>query len=131
MCEISDKLKLCTCKASDVSLLKHYWRLSRPFNDDSVTLGEIIPPADIGAHTEQLNKGTLARLLNSGHCFDVKMDMQEGDVLILYFSCRDSYLAYGFEYKKSKWKFFDSDPFGNGLMDIKEGKILRPFKRMI
>ena len=141
MCEISEKLKLCSCKTKDVEQLKHYWILQRPENRGEETLGLILPPADIGDDMEKLNIHTLQKQLNSGNCFDVTLDHQENDILQLHFTCKNDpdsfqfvfnhgeYMVYAFAYKKGKWKKAKHDPFGNNLYEVQSGRITSPFVR--
>lgn len=124
MCKISDNLKLCSCKPAERKHLKHYWVLSRPNLRGEEILGDIILPADIDLSTEFHNRETLSRLINTGECFDVEMNHRENDVLILHFSCRDSYLAYSFVFSENEWKYKEYDPFENGLDRVKKGTVI-------
>ena len=139
MCKVSDKIKLCSCKAQHVERLKHYWVLNRPEKKDEFILGSIIPPANIGERVEKFNINTLRRQLNNGNCLDVELSHQENDILELHFTCRlepgidkispgvGNYLVYAFAFKKGKWRKTSFDHFGNNLSSIQAGKILRPF----
>ncbi len=139
MCQVSDKIKLCSCKTKDVTELKHYWVLMCPENKEGEMLGTIIPPADIGEQLEKLNIHTLRTQLNNGNCFDVELLHQEKDILELHFTCTpqpktesmfqdySNYLVYAFVYKKGKWRKTNYDHFGNNLSSVQEGKIEQPF----
>jgi hypothetical protein len=141
MCEVSDKLRLCSCKTQNVEKLKHYWVLNRPTKRGESVMGTILPPADIGEETEKFNINSLRKHLNSGNCFDVELIHQENDILELHFTCKGNpmsdqlvfndgeYLVYAFSYKKGKWKKTSHDPFGNNMYMIQGGKISSPFKR--
>jgi hypothetical protein len=85
MCQVSDKLKLCSCKAKEAQSLKHYWILNRPVDRGYFTLGPIVAPADIGKLNELNNINSLRKQLNNGNCFDVNLVHQENDVLELHF----------------------------------------------
>ena len=116
MCKVSDKLKLCSCKTGNAQQLKHYWVLNRPEDKGVYTLGDIIPPADIGEQVEKYNIHSLRKQLNNGNCFDVNLAHQENDILELHFTCRQkpaddnptpghgNYLVYAFIYKKGNGK---------------------------
>ena len=93
-------------------------------------LGDIIMPAVIGLEAELYNVQTLTELLNSGDCFDTVMTFGEHDVLTLHFNCKESYLAYSFAYLHSKWEVQEFEPFGNGLKELKGGRITSPFTSM-
>jgi hypothetical protein len=134
MCKVSDKLKLCTCKAENVEKLKHYWVLNRYHRRNDCIMGEILPPPDIGEIVEKYNIGTLLKLLNEGNCFDTELQLKQNDILELHFTLNPekyfgNYLAYAFVFKNNKWKVGDYDPFGNNMEEIQNGKILRPFAK--
>jgi hypothetical protein len=138
MCKISNKLKLCSCKTRNAQQLKHYWVLNRPEDKGVYTLGDIIPPADIGEQVEKYNIHSLGKQLNNGNCFDINLAHQENDILELHFTCKQpgidhstsyarNYLVYAFVYKKGKWRKTSYDPFGNNIIAVQAGKILTPF----
>jgi hypothetical protein len=140
MCEVSDKLKLCSCKTENVENLKHYWVLNRPINRGDRTLGTLLPPADIGEYFEKLNINSLRKHLNDGNCFDIELTHQENDILELHFTCKgntlpdqstsyDGNLVYAFSYKKGKWRKTAYDAFGNNMYNVQVGKISTPFNR--
>ena len=119
--------------------LKHYWILHRPENMGQFTLGEILPPADIGEETEKFNINELRKQLNDGNCFDSDLLHQEKDILALHFTCNPAsnkseptsysgnYLIYAFAFKNGKWRKTSYDHFLNNLSEIQAGKILKPF----
>ncbi len=140
MCKVSDQLRLCSCKATNVEKLKHYWILKRHDGGSNFILGEAILPADIGEDANKINVSTLAKMLNNGNCFDIEMQHQENDIMELHFTfhadpekydmlpCGRNYLAYAFVFKNNKWRKTVYDPFGANLQEIQKGKIVRPFK---
>ena len=140
MCKVSNKLKLCSCKVSNIKTLKDYWILNRPTDTNECIMGEAILPADIGEQAERYNITALRKLLNDGNCFDIEIQHQENDILELHFTYKaksnkriqmpDSggYLAYAFVHKNGKWKKTSYDPFGANLNSIQGGKISEPFK---
>jgi len=139
MCNISDKLKLCTCKTKNVEQLKHYWILKRRNGGNNYIVGQTMLPANIGEKQDRLNANNLQRLLNEGNCFDIKLLQEENDILKLHFTfyadrekylmlpCHGNYLAYAFKFKKGKWNKKNYDPFGENLNNIQKGKIKNPF----
>lgn len=135
MCKVSDKLKLCSCKAEDVQRLKHYWVLMRPFKTQDYIIGSILPPADINEKLEKYNLNTLQKILNEGNSFDVEIQHEEKDILELHFTVKTSrndlyfspYLVYAFVFRKGKWKSTEYDHFSNGLSQVQGGKVIRPF----
>lgn len=72
MCEVSDKLKLCTCRTKGVEQLKHYWILKRPTEQFIIVHRDLILPADIGETAHNLDQQTNLKLLNDGNCFDIE-----------------------------------------------------------
>lgn len=136
MCKVSDKLKLCTCKAENVKKLKHYWVLNRYHRRSECAMGDIIPPPDIGEEAKNLNVQTLLKLLNERNCFDTEMHLHQKDVLELHFTLNPekfygNHLTYAFVFKNNEWKVGDYDPFGNNMEEIQNGKILRPFVKSL
>lgn len=139
MCEVSDQLKLCSCKTKNVEYLKHYWVLKRHNGENNCLVGEAILPANIGEDADKVNIRTIGKMLNCGNCFDIELQHQENDILELHFTfhadpakylmlpCHGDYLAYAFVCKNNKWKKTYFDPFGANLEDIQKGKIVRPF----
>ena len=139
MCKISHQLKLCTCKAKNVEDLHHYWVLKRPNGEQNYLMGEAIMPVNIGEAAEKFNITTLAKMLNSGNCFDIELQHQANDILELHltlnadnknnaaYSYHINTLVYAFLFKRGKWVKTDFDPFGASLDDIQKGKITDPF----
>ena len=139
MCTVSDQLKLCSCKTKNVEALKHSWVLKRPNGGQDCIIGEAILPANIGEEVDKINIRTIRKMLNSGNCFDIELQHQENDILVLYFTfyadpdkyfmlpCHGNYLAYAFVFKNNKWRKTDFDPFGENLNNIQKGKIVKPF----
>ena len=132
MCKVSDQLKLCSCKTRNIERLKHYWILKRPNGGNESIMGDAILPANIGEDADKINIEALAKMLNSGNCFDTELHHQEEDILILHFtfnadSYDGNYFAYAFVFKNNKWEETDYDPFGANLDDVQKGRVINPF----
>lgn len=140
MCTVSDKLKLCSCKAENVERLKHYWILRRPTEKTHWVVGLMILPADIGKDADKLNQQNILRQLNSRNCFDIELQHQENDILELHFTIKANsrrnqnlllshgdFLAYAFKFKKGKWTKDNYNPFEIDFEEVQKGKIVRPF----
>ena len=138
MCKVSDKLKLCTCKTTNVEDLKHYWILYKYADIGVCTMGDYIMPEPIAEKEDRYNINTLQALLNEGNCFDFEIELEENDRLEFHFSCvqnsigmipaaKVDYLTYTFSYKSSKWTIEEFDPFHNNLDEKLNGKIVKPF----
>ena len=136
MCQVSNEIKLCSCKTKDVEQLKHYWVLSRIGVSDYFVVGEIFFPADIGKEKTRLNKKVILSLLNTGEIFDIEMQHRQNDILKLHFSLPENfvdfssmernYLCYCFKFKNSKWRVTAYDPYARFDI-VQKGKIKYAF----
>jgi hypothetical protein len=129
MCNISDKLKLCTC--SDVNTdHSHYWVLYRFVKGKKeMTVGEIIMPAHIEPETDTSNQNLLLTLLNTGNVFDEPVNAVNKDLLLLSFKTKKGdHINYGFLFRKGCWEGTKYDPFvwENKHEEIKTGEIINP-----
>jgi len=142
MCQVSEKIKLCTCKTKNVEQLKHYWRIKRRSKKAYSIVGEISMPADIGEENDKLNKDNILNQLNTSNIFDIEMQHKHNDVLELIFSFKadrekflnfqpnvGDYLAYAFKFKNGEWKKYDYKNWVVGSDEVHKGKIVNPFKR--
>jgi len=139
MCKVSDKLKLCTCKTTNVEDLKHYWILYKYADIGVYRMGDYIMPEPIAEKEDRYNINTLQALLNEGNCFDFEIELEENDRLEFHFSCTQNsnsmipaakgyYFTYTFSYKSGKWTEEEEfDPFHNNLDEKLFGKIVKPF----
>lgn len=108
MCIISDKIKLCTCKASSTNRLQNYWVLHRRNKDKNIMIvGEVMLPSFEWFHPKEYKKNyaTLANRVNEGDVFDVPMVFKAKDVLELVFNNNHEIerATYGFKYYKKQW----------------------------
>lgn len=108
MCVISDKIKLCSCKASSTDGLQHYWVLYRRNKDkNEMIVGEVMISFFKWFHPDKYNENyaILANRVNDGDVFDVPMVFKAKDVLELVFNNNDDSLraTYGFKYFKKQW----------------------------
>jgi hypothetical protein len=140
MCQVSQQLKLCTCKTTDVTRLKHYWRLCRHNGGTDGIVGETLLPANIGEAADRLNSKLLLALLNEANCFDVELALQPKDILELHFTCHTeeltmpwegNFLVYAFVYKNGKWYKGEYDPFGENMDTKQVGKIAKAMARPV
>jgi hypothetical protein len=109
MCELSTKLKLCTCGAASVSELRNYWILYR-FDkaQDCIVAGSIVSYDEPSKTVQANNRALLLERLHEADAFDVDLRPREGDRLQLTFTCsepggRVKTLYYGYEYKSGRW----------------------------
>ena len=88
MCIITEKIKLCTCKASSTNRLQHYWVLYRRNKDkNEIIVGELMLPSFEWFHPNEFKKNyvTLENRVNEGDVFDVPIAFKAKDVLELVF----------------------------------------------
>jgi len=117
MCELSKKLKLCTCAVASVEHLRHYWVLYR-FNKtkDDLVMGQAMLLEEPGKAVQAYNRSLLLERLNEHDAFDINLNPQEGDRLQLKFTCSDSgvlsiltrnrkikKIIYGYTYRNGRW----------------------------
>lgn len=136
MCSVSDKIQFCSCAASSVNQLKHYWVWYR-FNKDKneMVMGEVMLPNFILNPDFAKNKETLKKRLNQVDAFDTSLDFKNKDLLEIVIdhdiphTDKTSYL---FEYKNDIWYSREYDPFyiANDFDEKEFGKIKAPLKRI-
>lgn len=130
MCNISNKIKLCSCTNRSVNKLDHYWILHR-FNEakDIIIIGEPIMPYEMPNPNYGINAATLTTRLNDNDAFDIVIKFEEKDQLEIVFNqlAKDpsKILTYHFKYTNGKWFEEDNDPFYlmNHYDEFKFGKL--------
>lgn len=108
MCIITEKIKLCTCKAYSTNQLQHYWKLHRRNKDkNEIIVGEVMLPSFEWFHPNEFKKNyaTLENRVNEGDVFDVLIAFKAKDVLELVFYNNDDLKrgTYYFKYFKKQW----------------------------
>ena len=96
MCQPSNKLTLCSC-AFENGFPDNYWILHRYVGQKAMMAigGPILPFMDFESH-EKVEQAIL-RALNSEPCFDVPVQLKNGDVLFLSFNREDQEDIYEFK----------------------------------
>lgn len=115
MCDVSDKLQLCTCAKIDFDNAKHYWIYHRFVKGQEIeVMGEPIMPYGIDEKTDLENRALLKTLLNERAVFDKPIHPQEGDLLELSFQMNNEFqrITYGFKHKDGQWEEEEYDVFG-------------------
>lgn len=137
MCQVTDKLKLCSCSV-DVSTLQNFWVYLRIVpGQDNICIGEVFMPYYLPFNITVNNKKRITRMLNKGNCFDFEMQPMEEDQLHLYFNTKPGYdsigVCYSFKFSKTKWSSIITDTFDmmRRYDTYKEGKIENGLNRNI
>ncbi len=117
MCQVSDKMKLCSC-ATSIDKLQHYWIFHRYAKGNNHTImGEAVMPHQLSPEVQMINRKTLQEIINDADLFDVDLKPHDKDRLQLTFTVLEgavgdgSFLNYGFEYRKDKWVMIPYDVF--------------------
>ncbi|QJP33354.1 hypothetical protein F0365_02475 [Nonlabens sp. Ci31] len=117
MCDVSDKIKFCTCvdKNTVIEELDHYWVLHRYHKDKNLkVMGLPIFPDHLHPKFE-INAQVVVRALNSADAFDQKMLLEKGDRLEVVLcnnatDIQDSFY-YNFRYTGTVWESIEADYF--------------------
>lgn len=124
MCEVSDKLQLCTCAKIDFDNAKHYWILHRFVKGQEVeVMGEPVMPYGIDEKIDLENRTLLEKLLKEKSVFDKPIQAKEGDLLELSFQVNSELerITYGFKYVGGQWSEEEFDVFKR-MSHYKEAK---------
>src|SRR5688500_13213546 len=102
MCQVSDKLKLCTCSQIELDKAEHYWIFYRRIKGkNNIIIGMPTLPNMIDDTVDLHNKTLLLSMLNVPDLFDCDLVPKTGDLLELTFTLKDhKQMTYGFKYKK-------------------------------
>lgn len=115
MCEVSDKIKFCTCKAKSTERLKNYWVFSRFVEEDDFLLnGLILQPPFVDERMVEMNTAALLKRLNEPDAFDIDLSPKDNDRLLIVLTCKEHFSGeafHGFEYKEGKWVVCEYDTF--------------------
>ncbi len=130
MCIITEKIKLCTCKASSTNRLQHYWVLHGQNKDkNEIIVGELMLPSFEWFHPNEYKKNyaTLENRVNEDDVFDIPIVFKAKDVLELVFNNNDDTkrATYHFKYYNKKWIKHEIDLFDlmGSFGELKFGKI--------
>ncbi len=126
MCQISNTIHFCNCKAKSIEQLKHYWALYRYDPDKNEhMMGEAIMPAEDDLF--ELNQATLLDLLNNQNPFDADLSFMDKDVFVVCLNNNDyeNNLKYVFKYHTNEWKESSLDFFEleNEFEEVDFGKL--------
>ena len=122
MCKISESITLCTCKAKSTESLKNYWRLYSFGNKTGfITIGEVFMDYYIIPDNYKEMQHRLLVKLNEGSIFDVAMDFEKNDKLVIAISKT----IFEFIFKGENWEHTEHDNFEleNKYTKVNFGKI--------
>jgi hypothetical protein len=113
MCEISDKIKFCTCVKGHYSKLPHYWLYYRVGEmKDSIMMGIAIMPQYLNRPDYIENQFKLVGRLNDLDAFDFAIQPLEGDRFEIVLNNLTKQRAdYHFIYEDNNWEMNDYDYF--------------------
>ena len=113
MCEVSDKIKFCTCAVvENIYELDSYWVLHK-FNpgEDDVLIGMMQPPTAFRDPNFKLNRNVILDRLNDGEAFDKPIDFEKKDRLEVVITLGKEQFYYYFKYSGRKWIPVSEDAF--------------------
>ena len=116
MCQVSDKMKFCTCSPAERKTLENGWIFHRYVGEKEISiLGSTTMPADwTNPKLSEINYEMLTKRLNEPDAFDVKLRANELDRLEIFFTPPPGTgepLQYVFEYKDGEWGKAPWEPF--------------------
>jgi hypothetical protein len=107
MCQISHKIKFCTCSNEDPETFKNYWIFYRyDKNRKDFVIGEVSLFIPFNEEMVQYNEATLLQRINEHDAFDIDLQPKSKDRLLVVLQCEPHFsegLNIGFEFKKDKW----------------------------
>lgn len=137
MCQVSDKIKFCTCANGPVENLKHYWLLYRYNKDKNDNcMGMPMMPTSMSDLSFEENQATLLSRLNEPDAFDIPLTVKARDIIEIVInnkSATQEPFTYSFQFKKGKWIAEETDPFEimNHFDEEHSGKIKNALKRTV
>lgn len=134
MCEVSEKIKFCSCTTTNPRNLKHYW-VWHQYNKDKneMIVGLFFMPDFSIDKNKNYNKKTILKRLSEVDAFDKVLDFKNKDVLeiVLNNNPKSNTITYCFQFKNGTWKNKEQAPFElmNEFDEKEKGKIKNPLKR--
>jgi hypothetical protein len=113
MCEISDKIKFCSCSVPSIESLKHYWVFHKIVKGKFLyIIGEPVWPHFLNKEIEKCNKAILLKRVNEIDAFDIQLNPKSKDRFQISIHCEnpiDHYIHYGFVFKQNRWVEYSYD----------------------
>lgn len=131
MCQVSDKIKFCSCATTNPRNLKYYWVWHQYNKDKNVMIvGEVFLPDYKSDKNKSYNKKTILKRLSEADAFDRVLDFKNKDVLEIALNNEQNsnLITYCFQFKNGAWRNKEYHPFElESEYDEKEkGKIKSP-----
>lgn len=117
MCQVSDKIKFCTCDPDHIDFEGNHWifKTSREYDFGMTVIGTYMLPAIGDYMMTQHNKAAVSSRVNDPDAFDVDLHPQEGDRLLVVVVCHEHFDGaqhLEFEYENGRWESCVYYPFG-------------------
>ncbi|MCB9192195.1 MAG: hypothetical protein H6602_11065 [Flavobacteriales bacterium] len=113
MCQPTNQLKLCTCATNEQRKVPATWEFHRFVEGkDHYIIGLMVGPPPISLEEDEANSTRLQARLNEPDAFDVDLNPQPNDRLVLCFRTNQGTYHYGYEFTENQWTAIDYDPFG-------------------
>lgn len=133
MCQVSEKIKFCSCATKNPRNLKYYW-VWHQYNKDKneMIVGQFfIPDFSINTNNE-INKKAILNRLSEKDAFDKILDFKNKDILeiVLNNDKNNQPITYCFQFKNGIWKNKEYCPFElcNEFDEKEKGKIKNPLR---
>ena len=119
MCEVSDKIRFCTCDPEQVDLEANHWifKTSRAYANGMTVIGSYMLPVIGDDSMLQSNEEIIAQRVNDPDAFDVDLQPRDGDRLLVVVVCREHFddkQHLEFEYDNGRWEHQVYYPFAWG-----------------
>lgn len=103
MCEISEKLKLCTCNSVD-NILNYWIYYKNESRNNETIIGEVVAPYNFQKESAIQTSSQLIKMLNQQNCFDFEINHFENDQLLIQIEIKQGVIKkYYFKYKLGRW----------------------------
>jgi hypothetical protein len=132
MCQVSDKIKFCTCSPEKLFQPGNYWVLYRYNKRKNISMiGETFLPYSIDIKQDEMNRQNLLDALNNTNSFDKPLEFQNGDLLLVSLKCGSEpgeRLDYGFHFNNGSWeeKIYSCFQWETKHDKVKRGEVRTP-----
>ena len=116
MCKVSNRIKFCTCGPDmEIDEMDNYWIFYRRNTDkNEMIIGDTLLPSELDTKDLAYNHQTLEKRINESDAFDIPLEPQSGDRLLIHITTTraniNSIDHYEFVYQEA-WKSCESNPW--------------------